>query len=361
LTLGPAGHYSPPAMLRGKELLRLVVGAALALGLLWLVLRDQDPRHLWELVRRASLPGLLASAVVGQLQVVPRVLRWRALLDPVRRNVPVRPMTEAILVGYMTTWILPGRIGELVRPLVLAGKTGLPVGPCLGSVVADRLLDLWAIVVLFAAGLWIVPLPEGSESLAKLRLLAPLLFGGAVALLAAMAALAAYRDLLVSRLSGTGGLLAWAARAALALSQGADAMRRPALLARIALHSLLVWLTIDLGTWLGVRAAGADVSFGAILVVMPALAFGIAIPTPGGVGGYHVAMRESLRWFSVPKDTAVGVGFLMHLVVVLPAIVVGLVALRTSGLHLAELRRAVEGLSRLGAAVPPSSPAEATP
>jgi uncharacterized membrane protein YbhN (UPF0104 family) len=94
---------------------------------------------------------------------------------------------------------------------------------------------------------------------------------------------------------------------------------------------------------------------------MPALAFGIAIPTPGGVGGYHVAMRESLRWFSVPKDTAVGVGFLMHLVVVVPAIVLGLVALRTSGLRLAELKRAVSSISRLGAAETAPSGLEATP
>jgi len=72
-------------------------------------------------------------------------------------------------------------------------------------------------------------------------------------------------------------------------------------------------------------------------------------------------MRESLRWFSVPKDTAVGVGFLMHLVVVVPAIVLGMVALRTSGLRLAELKDAVSSISRLGAVDPAPSGLEATP
>jgi uncharacterized protein (TIRG00374 family) len=336
----------------GKELLRLAAGGLLAALLLWLVLRDQDPQHLWDLVRRASMTGLCISAVVGQAQVVFRVARWRALLAPVRKDVPVLPMAEAFLIGYMTTWILPGRIGEVVRPVVLSGKTGIPMGACLGSAVADRLLDLWAIVLLFALGLWTVPLPADAAGLAKLRLLAPALLAAAVVGLAAMAWIAGHRDRLTERLAPRRGLLAWMARAVLSLSQGADAMRRPALLARVAVHSLLVWLTIDLATWIGVRAAGADVPFGAILVVMPALAFGIAIPTPGGVGGYHVAMRESLRWFSVPKDTAVGVGFLMHLVVVVPAILLGLLALRTSGLRLSELKRAVSDLSHLGAAQP---------
>ena len=348
-------------MLRGKELLRLVAGGLLAAALLWLVLHDQDPRRLWQLVRRASLTGLCVSAVVGQAQVIFRVARWRALLVPVRKDVPLLPMAEAFFIGYMTTWILPGRIGEVVRPMILSGKTGIPMGACLGSAVADRLLDLWAIVLLFALGLWNVPLPADAAGLAKLRLLALPLLTAAVFGLVAMAWVAAHRDRLVARLAPRRGPVAWAARAALSLSQGADAMRRPALLARVVVHSLLVWLTIDLATWIGVRAAGADVTFGAILVIMPALAFGIAIPTPGGVGGYHVAMRESLRWFSVPKDTAVGVGFLMHLVVVVPAIVLGMVALRTSGLRLAELKDAVSSISRLGAVDPAPSGLEATP
>lgn len=349
-------------MSRGKELLRLVAGGLLGAALLWLVLHDQDPRHLWSLIGRASVTGLCVSAVVGQAQVIFRVARWRALLEPVRKDVPVVPMAEAFLIGYMTTWILPGRIGEVVRPMVLSGKTGIPMGACLGSAVADRLLDLWAIMLLFALGLWIVPLPADAAGLGKLRVLAPVLIGAAVAGLAVMVWVAAHRDRLVARLARRQGLVAWVARAGLSLSQGADAMRRPGLAARVTVHSLLVWLTIDLATWIGVRAAGADVSFGAILIAMPALSFGIAIPTPGGVGGYHVAMRESLQWFSVPKDTAVGVGFLMHLVVVLPAILLGVVALRTSGLRLAELKRAVAGISRLGAAQQAApSGLEATP
>ena len=51
----------------------------------------------------------------------------------------------------------------------------------------------------------------------------------------------------------------------------------------------------------------------------------------------------------------------MHLVVVVPAIVLGMVALRTSGLRLAELKDAVSSISRLGAVDPAPSGLEATP
>ena len=37
----------------------------------------------------------------------------------------------------------------------------MPLGPCLGRVVADRLLDAATVILLFAVGSWIVPL-EGA-------------------------------------------------------------------------------------------------------------------------------------------------------------------------------------------------------
>ena len=41
-----------------------------------------------------------------------RTWRWGALLGPVRKGVRFRPMLSAIILGYMTSWIVPGRLGE---------------------------------------------------------------------------------------------------------------------------------------------------------------------------------------------------------------------------------------------------------
>ena len=121
-------------------------------------------------------------------------------------------------------------------------------------------------------------------------------------------------------------------------------------------YSLLAWLTIAAGAWLGVRASGADVSLAAMMVMLPLLAFGVAVPTPGGAGGYHAAMAFGLQMlFGVPADAAVAAGILMHLAVVLPVIVLGLVLLKTERISWADVMAAARGVRGLGSENGPSA------
>jgi uncharacterized membrane protein YbhN (UPF0104 family) len=140
---------------------------------------------------------------------------------------------------------------------------------------------------------------------------------------------------------------------ALGLSKGTDALRSPRRALPIALHSLAAWITIALGTWIGIRAAGADIGFAAVLVLLPLLALGVALPTPGGVGGYHAMMKVGLTsLFGVAPAIATGAGILMHLAIVLPVLVLGTVLLYTERLSFADLIAAGRQVRALGNADP---------
>ncbi|NIM63943.1 MAG: hypothetical protein GTN89_15370, partial [Acidobacteria bacterium] len=89
---------------------------------------------------------------------------------PVRRGIGFRPMFVAVILGYMTRWIIPGRLGELVRPMLLSARESLALGPVMGSVVADRVLDVVAVAFLFAVGIGITPLSgQAAEHAALLK------------------------------------------------------------------------------------------------------------------------------------------------------------------------------------------------
>jgi uncharacterized protein (TIRG00374 family) len=335
-----------------REAAKVLLGVLLALLLLGWVLRGQDLESVGASLARASVAGLLLAAALNLGHNLFRVLRWRALLEPVRPGIGARPLWSAVLIGYMTTWVLPGRLGEVVRPALLSGRERLPLGPCLGSVLADRLLDGWAIVALFVVGTWTTTLGRGAEPvLSTLRTTALAVMLLATLGLVALTWTAARRRSLEPRLGQRRGPLAWVARAVLSVSRGSEALRTPSRVARILVHSLLAWLVIDLAAWVGVRASGAEVPFGGILVLMPLLALGIALPTPGGVGGYHAAMTFGLHGlFDVPREVAVSAGLLMHLVSTVPVILAGLILLRVDGLSWADLRAAAAGVARLGQA-----------
>lgn len=333
-----------------RDLAKYSGGLLLTLLLLWWVLHGvefsavaaawADVRPLW----------LVASALVMHGHNLVRVWRWGDLLRPVRRGVPFRSMFAAVMLGYVASWVVPGRVGEVVRPALLSAKERLPLGPTLGTVLADRLMDGAAIVILFAIGAFVTPLEgDAAAYAAEVRTAALALLAILGLSLAVLLTVNVYQDALAERVRGRRGLIAWLLRSLLGVARGTEALRDPILLPRILLQSVAAWFLIDLGTWIGIRGCGVDIGLGAVLMLMPMLAFGVALPTPGGVGGYHAMMKAGLVFlFAVPEAAAVNTGILLHLVVVVPVLLLGAVLLWTEKLSWRDLFAAAREVRDLG-------------
>lgn len=334
-----------------RDVAKYAGGVLLAALLLWWVVRGADPGEVWEQLKAASWSLVALSVLLNLGHNVFRVWRWRVLLQPVRQGVHFRPMFVAVIVGYMTSWAIPGRLGELVRPLLLSAREKVPLGPCIGSVVADRLLDAVTIVTLFAVGTWLTPL-EGKAAEYE-----TLIRSGSLTM-AAMVAVVTGAMLLAASAGGRfetwierrPRAVRWIARTTVSVSTGVSALRSPRLVVELALYSALAWTAIAASTWFGVRAVGAEVSFGSILVILPLLVLGVAVPTPGGAGSYHGAVKLGLMLFGISEVLAVSAGFLMHAVVVVPVIVLGLILLWVERISWRDLVSAAGQIRTLGRA-----------
>jgi uncharacterized protein (TIRG00374 family) len=293
---------------------------------------------------------MLVCVILNVGHNVFRVWRWRVLLEPFQTGIPFRPMFVAIIVGYMTSWVVPGRLGELVRPMLLSAREKVPLGPCIGSIVADRMLDGMSVVALFVIGTWIAPLKgEAAEYETMIRTGSLTMAALVVAVTAVMLAASAAGSRFDAWLDRRHRAFRWFGRTMVSVASGVTALRSPRLMLRLAVYSLLAWGTIALATWAGVRAAGADVSLGAILVIQPLLVLGVAVPTPGGAGSYHGAMKVGLMLFGVAQVTAVSAAFLMHFLIVVPVILLGMVLLWTDGISWKELVASAAQVRKLGA------------
>lgn len=309
-------------------------GVGLAAALLYWLFRGVDRAALGEAFALASVTGLVAAALLNLAQVVPRTIRWRRLLRPVG-DVGVRPAAAAFTLSYMVTWIVPGRLGEVLRPAYLAWRERLPLAPLVGSAIGDRLFDAWTLVVLFAAG---VALGGAGASIEGFRGGAWILLAVAATGLTALVAISARRHAWADRVERWPRPAAWIARQILGLSAGVAALRSPAAFVAVAGWSVALWALLALGTWVSILACGVTIAFPQVLVMMPVLAFGAAVPTPGNLGGYQAAMAFSLEaWFDVEPALAVSTGLLTHLTVTVPWIVAGAAWLRVENLRFREL------------------------
>jgi len=90
------------------------------------------------------------------------------------------------------------------------------------------------------------------------------------------------------------------------------------------------------------------------------------LPTPGGAGGYHLAMKIGLmEFYGIAEPVAVSAGFLMHLAVVVPVVLLGVVLLIVDRIPLQDLVQAAKQVKELGRAegsgASPDCPVENTP
>jgi hypothetical protein len=109
-------------------------------------------------------------------------LRWRSLFARGRRP-PAGPVLNATMVGYLYNNILPARAGEAARIVVLTQRSSTAPAEIVGTVVVERLYDVFVILVIFfAAESWLPHVSWFGAAAVAAIVLALLIAGAAVVL-----------------------------------------------------------------------------------------------------------------------------------------------------------------------------------
>ena len=332
-----------------RKYIRNIGVAVIGAGLLAFVLRSAELDRVAGAVLNARL-DLIALAVLAMVATyVARSVRWCYLLEPLGR-VRLSVALRATVMGFAATAILPGRVGEILRPYVLARHERLSVSAAIGTVVLERLFDVAAILTIFGLSVALFdPLPGAEDS----GLLAALHAGAAVASVFVLGALglacaAAAKPAVVSRGVARvtsvlpGRLPERLAQLSHRFSEGLGVVRRPGPLAWAAAWTVFVWVSIAVGIWLVTSAFGIDMSPAGAGIVLLLVALGVAVPTPAGVGGYHAAFQVGTTvLFAATAEDAVGAGLVAHAIAFLPVTIAGVVLMAYEGVSPAGIRRMV--------------------
>ncbi len=229
-----------------------------------------------------------------------RFLKWEYYLAVLGvRGVPKLESLLTFLSGFVLT-ITPGKVGEVFKSLILFQTRKVPVVRTAPIVVAERVTDLIAVILLISIGSLSFP---GGLVWASI---------GAAAVLSLLVLIASRRlsGRLIAglpRLPGAVGRLG--ARAAPKLAQALDGLRdltAPRRLVWPTLLSVAAWGLEGLGLWVILRGFGEapEVTLAVFFYATATLA-GALVPVPGGLGVTEKLLEEQLaRLGHVPSATA---------------------------------------------------------
>lgn len=303
---------------------RLVLGLLIAGLAMVLALWGVPMSEVGSAIRSARWPGLFGVAAVFLAQQGLRAWRQKMILDAAAPPLTYRQHLSILCIGFLAINTLPGRIGEVVRPLLFLERHNLPMGAGFALVFVERIVDLLATLCMITVAATLLPPPPGlldlapatAQALATGRRVAwlalpALVLGVGVVLFAGRPLWAATARLLdrgparwrtfIGRLSGFAN----------AFLDGLHGLRQPALLVKILALTTLTWVG---SIWMFPLAAwsfgfGSLVGYAEGVGLLAISMLGGVIPgAPGGIGTYEAALRGGLVLYGVSGDGPVPAG-----------------------------------------------------
>ena len=214
---------------------------------------------------------------------------------------PLRRRLRDTVIGFAANSLIPGRVGEVLRPYLLARREHLNATSAFATIILERFLDLVTVLLLFAtfvftAGPGVISGDPAQFAVVK--------FGGGIAAASAVAglvvlfALAGHPERLGRATLRVERLLPSRLAAILAafvqtFAQGLAVMRDPLRLMTALALSFPMWMSIAAGIWLASRAFHITFPYTGSFLVMTILVVGVAAPTP--LGSAHFTPRISSR------------------------------------------------------------------
>lgn len=320
-----------------KRVLNLVVSLVVAGLFIWLAARTVDPAEFREQFSQVSFYWLPFFVIVLITSHYLRAERWRLLLHrDIKNRVSRSTLFAGVMLGYFMNTLVP-RLGEVSRPVYVAKKHGLSSGNLLGTIVLERFIDVCSMLVLMA----IVSITLTREF-------------GVLEQLLGISSWTWYTYLILPAVLFIAIVLMWAFYRFLSNLDRSSKITNP-ILKRIVeisrsfgeglvsvknIDNWPVFLLLTAGIWSGYILMiyipfsmlqlgdlyGLTLQSAMVLTVVSSI--GVTIPTPAGIGSYHLLMQQSM-WllYSVPLATGLTFATVAHAVTILLILIIGPLAL----------------------------------
>lgn len=317
--------------------LRIAVSVAISALFLAFAVRGVDWGEALAALGAANYVWVVLMLPVTVWSLFIRAQRWRVFLRAVGVP-PLRPLVAATNIGFLANMVLPLRIGEVVRPVLLSRRTDLALSGVLASVLLERIFDMFTLLFLFGISVSLVRVSEQVRQWGWMLSGLALAVAVLIILIRVQEPLALriarrLSDLLPPRLGEP------AYGFALGFAKALEMLDSPAAYVQAFGWSLYLWVAISVVYVFGFWAFHLDVAWlrgGLVLTTLVAIA--VSVPSaPGFIGAFQLGCVVGLRIFGVPESPALAYSIVVHLTQFVGCVAAGLYSLWSENISLREV------------------------
>lgn len=300
-----------------KNIIKYTLSLAVACGLLWYVYKDLNLAAMIDRLGSVNYFWVLLSLIVALTSHVIRAYRWNLLLSPLGYELSTFRTFLAVMVGYFVNLLLP-RMGEISRCGILKRTDDVPITTSLGTVVAERIIDLISLflVVGFTFLLEFQRLKEfffnfASNTLEKFNFFNLLLILGVTVIITLVIVLLvrAQKEKL-----GQNSLFQKIKSFGQEMLKGLTSIRQLNNRTGFWVSSVLLWVMYFMMSYLMFftlpETSGLGLLAGMAVLTMGSL--GMAAPVQGGIGTFHILVSGVLMLYGLSEADGVLFATLSH-------------------------------------------------
>ena len=287
-----------------KALIPILIGIACIYYSLT-TLNENDIDAIIGSFNNAKYSWVIFGVLLGALSHISRSYRWKYLLEPLGYKISFLNSVLAIFSGYLINYTIP-RSGDIARGTIVYKYEKIPIDKAIGTIVAERAIDVLCIGFLIIIGLIInyelisEKLYEAS-SFINFKLIILILIIGVLIFIYLMRTKNQTYSIITKIQDFFKGLY-----------EGFMIIFKLDNKWLFIFHSIFIWLMYVLMFYVTSLAVSElpELSF-ATMIISFILASLTIVFTPGGIGAYPLAVQLSLSWFGIGAVSSLSFGWIM--------------------------------------------------
>lgn len=311
-----------------KKALKYILPIGLGLALLNWVFKDIDLLVTLQNFKDANYLSVFFAAILALLAHISRAARWNIMLEPLGYKPSLKNTSIAVLIGYLTNLVFP-RAGELARSASLQKSENVPFDKSFGAVIAERIIDVLILGILVLVNLFLefgrikslfVDLFGSQNPIKLLTILGGLLLLGVLGLVVFQKNKEKFLKI---------GLIKKIFDFTEGLRSGLLSVLKIEKSAQFFVHTIFIWAMYYASTYLLCKAVslGDSLSFLAVLTILVMGSIGMAVPTIGGIGSYHLLVGKIVVLYGLSNQDGISLATFLHTMTgILFILVFGLIA-----------------------------------